>query len=382
MTTSSAGLTERGSYDVAVIGDGPPGAAVAAACRERGLDTVMVGPGGAWSNTIGVWLDEVPDLPFDCFRATSEQVGIRARSERVLSRSYGVVDNTALRRHLGVDAVLRRGRIERHTLVGDQVVVGFSDGGSLTARWLIDVSDPRGVGAWRSSYGVTVSAADLAACGFSCDHPTVMSWISGAVPPRFVSVVPLGHGWLVEVTTVVAGQAVEPQRLRRSLIEVLGEAPVVAAEALGRIESVRSPAGAESDLRVDGRVIRLGFGGLGDPGRSLVAGLRIGAGLADSIADGSDPLQVMSNRSVRSTRRLRTAGMEVMLSLDPGDVIDLVESFFSIPEPRWSGYLRADAQRAEVAAAMRSAIRAAPWSVRRKLLGVDIRTLAALLRPG
>ena len=49
--------------DVVVAGDGPAGAAVAAAADAAGLRTVLVGSGRPWTNTYGAWVDEVPAMP-------------------------------------------------------------------------------------------------------------------------------------------------------------------------------------------------------------------------------------------------------------------------------------------------------------------------------
>src|SRR6185312_2215713 len=63
-----------GLADLAVIGDGPAGLALAAAARATGLGVVVVGDGAPWTATYGTWRDDVPSLPGPCFASTSATV--------------------------------------------------------------------------------------------------------------------------------------------------------------------------------------------------------------------------------------------------------------------------------------------------------------------
>ncbi len=49
-------------FDVLVIGAGPAGLAIAAACADQGLDVACLSPAGVqpWHNTYGIWYDELP----------------------------------------------------------------------------------------------------------------------------------------------------------------------------------------------------------------------------------------------------------------------------------------------------------------------------------
>ena len=52
--------------DVLVVGGGPAGSALAAACSRRGLDTALLDPAPdrPWKATYGMWSRELPaDLP-------------------------------------------------------------------------------------------------------------------------------------------------------------------------------------------------------------------------------------------------------------------------------------------------------------------------------
>lgn len=370
-------------HDVVVAGDGPAAAAVVGACRRRGLDVVAVGTSCTWPNTYGLWRDEVPDLPDSCFAHVTERTIVRARSERVLDRPYAVLDNAAVRAHLGIEEVRRHGRVDRMVDAGDLAVVHLDDGDLLTGRWVVDATGRQRSDIWQTAYGVVTSPAELERAGLSTTDATLMAWLPAATWPSFVYTIPSGTGWLVEVTALAARPAVDPQRLRRILVDVLGEAPVVASEALGRAETVRIPMGGALLPEPAGRVVPFGTaGGIGHPatGYSVAASLSLAGPFADAIAADVDPLDRVWTPPVRRTRELHEAGLDVLMQLDGDGLIDFFEAFFAIPDDLLADFLRIDADDRRVAAAMSAVFRSAPWSVRRRLLGVDRRVLARLAR--
>lgn len=370
-------------HDVVVAGDGPAAAAVVFECRRFDLDVVAVGPSTTWSATYAMWCDEVPDLPAACFGGIIDRTVVRARTDRSFARPYGVLDNAALRQHLGLDDVHRHGRVERRVDAGDLAVAHLDDGELLAGRWLVDATGRTDADAWQTAYGVVVNAADVERAGYSADAATVMAWLPGVSPPCFVYAVPVEHGWLVEVTSLAARPSVDPQRLRRVLIDVVGEAAVVAAEALGRTETVRIPMGGTRLPDPGGRVVPFGnAGGLGHPatGYSLAASLAGAGRLAAAIAADADPVGAVWSPAVRRARDLHAGGLDVLLRLDGDGLIDFFEAFYSIAPDLWADYLRVDAPDDRTATAMRAVFRAAPWSVRRRLLGLDRRLLGRLAR--
>jgi lycopene beta-cyclase len=371
------------AHDVIVAGDGPAAAAIVHECRRHALDVIAIGPSGSWPRTYGMWRDEAPDLPDGCFASVTDGTVVRARTERRLPRPYGIIDNVALRAHLGLDEVRRHGRVARQVDTGDLAMAYLDDGELLTARWLVDATGRADATAWQTAYGAVVSAADLDRAGYSTDDATVMAWLSGVSPPCFVYAVPVEQGWLVEATSLAARPAVDPQRLRRVLVDVLGEAPVVAAEALGRTETVRIPMGGQQLPSPGGRVVPFGTaGGIAHPatGYSVAASMTAAGRIAASIAVGADPVDALWSPSVRRARRLHEGGLEVLLRLDGDRVVDFFEAFYSVRPDLWTDYLRVDAPDVRVAAAMRAVFRVAPWSVRRRLLGLDRRVLGLLVR--
>ncbi|MBO0850252.1 MAG: FAD-binding protein, partial [Pseudonocardia sp.] len=103
--------------DVLVVGGGPAGRAVAAACGERGLRTRVLDPepDRPWRATYGAWLDELPaELPPSVIAASVPGRAV-AHTEHRLHRNYAVLDVPTLRRHLderlrGAGVRVQRGR--------------------------------------------------------------------------------------------------------------------------------------------------------------------------------------------------------------------------------------------------------------------------------
>ena len=77
------------ALDVAVVGDGPAGLALAAACRTLGLAVAVVGDGRPWSATYGMWRDEV-DLPDHCFGHVSTRTVVEGRRHHDLVAPHAV----------------------------------------------------------------------------------------------------------------------------------------------------------------------------------------------------------------------------------------------------------------------------------------------------
>ncbi|MFP5488136.1 MAG: lycopene cyclase family protein, partial [Acidimicrobiia bacterium] len=152
---------------------------------------------------------------------------------------------------------------------------------------------------------------------------------------------------------------------------------------LGRIETVRIPMGAVPLQEPGGRIVRFGTaGGLAHPatGYSLAASLTLAGRVAGAIASGADPISALWSPAMRRTRDLHDGGLDVLLRLDGDGLTDFFEAFASIDVSLWTDFLRIDAPDRRAAAAMRAVFAAAPWSVRRRLLGLDRRTLLRLAR--
>ncbi len=110
--------------DVVVVGDGPAGLALGAACRRAGLSTVVCGLGAPWTATYGTWRDDVADVPDRCFAVVAPRVVVHGHRRHVIERPYGVFDNAALRAHLadGLDVRVGEGLRAQHFEWGSRLL--------------------------------------------------------------------------------------------------------------------------------------------------------------------------------------------------------------------------------------------------------------------
>lgn len=85
-------------FDVAIVGLGPAGRALASACASAGLRVLAVDPhpDAVWAPTFGMWADELGDLPTTVVRARVDHPEIRGRAAHDLTRTYVILDNPAL----------------------------------------------------------------------------------------------------------------------------------------------------------------------------------------------------------------------------------------------------------------------------------------------
>lgn len=375
-------MTERArdrsapTLDLAVIGDGPAGLALAAAARVRGLRVAVIGSGAPWTATYGTWRDDVPMLPDECFAAVVPGMVVHGHRRHELDRPYAVVANDALRAHLAEGVELVAARAERTVRTPSATRV-LTDAGQVDARLVVDATGRRVTAGSRqaaqSAYGVVV--ADPAGRPL---EPTLMDLrrpgTGGDGPPTFGYVVPMGEGWLVEETVLVARPAVDPESLAPRLAARLG-----GTVPDGRIERVLIPVGGPLPGE-GGPAVRFGAAaGYAHPatGFSVAASLRAAARVADAIAAACarpgriDPASVREAvwpRRLRVTRRLHEYGMEVVAALDQDDLATFFDAFFELPPEHWAAYLRIDSGPAEVSRTMWELARRLPWRLRRRLL--------------
>lgn len=358
--------------DVIVVGDGPAGAALAHACDDVGLDTIVVGPGEPWSNTYAGWVDEVPAMPDSVWAATTDQVIAGGAELQRINRAYGVFDNVGLRCHLGLDRRLCRGMAERLSDEGDAATVRLANGEEFRARCVVDArgAPPHEPVAWQTAFGVIVDVQTVETVG-ATDAATLMDWSwSGTIGvPSFLYVIPLGDRWLIEHTVLAASPMVDPAELRAPLAERLGESVIAAAEAAGDVELVRIPLGTSANSG-DGRIVRFGAAaGMSNPatGYSVAASLAAAPRVAEAVARRGSVHDAIWPGPARRARALHDYGLDVLIGLGPAATAAFFDVFFRLPVDRWAPYMRIDTDATEVMRTMRSVFAEAPWSVRRRL---------------
>jgi lycopene beta-cyclase len=407
--------------DVAVIGDGPAGSALALSCRLAGIDVVLVGDDAAWSATYSTWTDDLADpsltdlLDVDDVVATSspEVWAYGARTHR-LRRTYATFDNALLQ------AALRRGVTHRLARVTDVVTARVGDheghrlaldtGGTIRARVVVDATGwparfARSTGtqppAWQTALGVVLAdppEGDLGRATFMDFRRVVgADGAPSSVGPSGVTTfcysLPTSDGWLVEETVLAARPAIEPIALLPRLAARLGRHPDnVLADAI-RTEYVRIPLGGarpgpDQPIVAFGAAAGYVHAATGySVAASIRAAPRVAAAIATALHDRrgvAEPRPIADAvwpAAMRRTRVLHDYGLEVLLDLDDDDVRAFFDGFFDLAIEDWTAYLRVDAPPRAISAVMARLFRSSSWPLRRHLAGRNPAALARLIRP-
>lgn len=385
--------------DVLVVGGGPAGRALAAACGARGLTTTLLdpAPGREWRATYAAWSDELPaGLPPGtvAVRAAGRAVAL---TERAMGWEYAVLDVAALRAHL--DDGLARGGVTVRTgtarfpataeRAGPAVLLG--DGGRERARVVVDAtgrghrSGPAARSARQTAYGLVVDAATAAPLvgpgaalfmDWRADHGE-RGW------PTFLYAVPLGGGAVLLEETSLA---------RRPGLPL----PVLRSRLLARLarHGIRPPADATVErvaFAVDHLRHRdpatLGFGAAAPlvhpaTGFSVATALHLAPVVADAVAGAlpRGPAAALAAaraavwpRSARIVHAVRRRGLEALLRMPPAEVPAFFEVFLDLPaHHRWA-YLTARDDVGGTVAAMNALFARANWRLRRRLVGPLLR---------
>jgi lycopene beta-cyclase len=384
--------------DVLVVGAGPAGMALAAACGQLGMTVGLLDPNPQrpWVATYGMWSQELPpSLPTSVVAARAEGRAV-ALTEHRLGWEYAVLDVDALRAHFadqftGVTAYTGRavGSPERG-------VVALADGSTLHASIVVDAAgrwrplDPSRTGrlpAEQTAYGVILdeeSVAPLVAPGealfmdWRADHGE-SGW------PTFLYVVPLGGGAvLAEETSLARRPGLPLATLRRRLHARLAHHGITPPKE-ARTEKVSFPV---DQPRHSGQDV-LGFGAAAPlihpaSGFSVAASLelapQIACALAEHLPRNPDRALAAAQETVwpaaaKVIHRVRRIGLEALLRMPAAEVPGFFERFFSLPDAHRWAYLTARDDIAGAVAAMASLFRESDWRMRRHLV------LPALMRP-
>lgn len=362
-------------HDVAVVGLGPAGRALASRCRARGLSVLVVDPrpDAVWTPTYGIWADELGDLPASVVRARTGDPWIRVHGDHPLGREYVVLDNAALQAALPLDgAEVRRARLaddEVAALRAEATTVVDARGARPEGRVADDPSPAQ------TAYGIVVPAAEAApalqgAEGLLMDWRT--DWTDDPEPtgtPTFLYAIPLGQDRvLLEETCLAAAPGMPIEELRARLRHRLlsrGVAPAVVDAPLER-EVVRIPMRGRGRPAPEG-VVAVGVAGRGGnlvTGYSVAHALRSGDGLAAQVADGT----LTEADPAGPSDLLREAGLRALLRLDTAGTLALFEAFGRLPTEQQRDFMSRDSDAAGLARAMWGMFAGMPWSARAELV--------------
>lgn len=360
--------TGGGLYDVAVVGLGPAGRALASRCGAAGLTVLAVDPRpeAPWRQTLSVWADQIPPwlrpdvCGVDVLAHTVPDAALYAPDRAVLHREYAVLDNEALRRALPLGPGVTVERAE----VDDTGVR------ALTAR-AYRVVDCRGAGGrsnrgpLQTAYGIVVDAAD-AAPALGGENALFMDWRTDhgggrdnaedddEVGPSFLYAIPVGPDRVLLEETCLAGlpapgPAVLASRLRA---RVAGRGvPPEAIDSPLSVERVRIPLLPRPGLQGDPLVGSFGTaGGHGHAATGYsVAAMLAGVPAAVHAIEAGHPLP--APRSPLSTA-LHKVGLRALLGADDRTLRGLFNSFGRLDGRRQRWFLDAASPSYQVGAAM------------------------------
>lgn len=148
--------TGPGLHDVAVVGLGPAGRALASRAAAAGLSVLAIDPApdAPWHQTLSLWADQLPPwLTVDVLAHTVHGPALCCPSPTVLDRQYAVVDTGALQEELllGPEVTVERAAVDRPESLLDR------------AHRVVDcrgAGRPGRPGPMQTAYGLVVDAAD------------------------------------------------------------------------------------------------------------------------------------------------------------------------------------------------------------------------------
>lgn len=385
------------SHDVAIIGGGPAGAALAHSLVKRNVDVVVISPTTPWQATYGSWRDDVAGAELGAplesiLRGSWNTVRVVGNREHLLQRPYVVFDNSRLRAALLREVAVIDGMVNDpgkdivHNIAhdvshsGDTSTIRMASGSSVDAALVIDATGGRpvqrgGSGA-QTAYGLTVDLETAQRLGVLPGVFTLMDW---SQPPTFLYGAPFADGSvLVEETSLYA----DPPRSLEFLAERLGtRLGPHGATTTNDVERVNIPMGGPLPDRT-ARVVAFGASaGYVHPvtGYSVAASLRAAPRVAEAISvclaqrQRGDKLAKATWDAVwptaqRRTRAWHAMGLDVLQSLPDAAVAEFFDAFFSLPMHQWSAYLRVDASPREVRRAMLGVFRGVGAATRLRLI--------------
>ncbi len=369
-------------WNVLVIGSGPAGLALAAACAETGLSVLVVDPGlgDPLPNLYGLWVDQV-DLPDQCWarRWSSPLVYSDAAGLHELSREYGHVDNARLAQWLvfrlqSAGGDTRRAAVARVHTDGSGGAADLDSGETIHADVVVDCTGParrfletrpaRSV-AWQTAYGIV---ADVDRVPWEPHQMVLMDYRSVSTPPgavpSFLYAMPLGgRRVLLEETVLAAIPAVPIDELKRRLDVRLADLGV-SVETIHHVEHVSIPMDPPLP-RVPQAVV--GFGaaaGFVHPAtgysveRSLALAPTVARTIARGLAEGGPrhaarrAWRVVQPPSRRRAYHLARSGLQALLALGPDALGEFMHHFFEMPKWRWSAFLSGTSSASSLIGAM------------------------------
>lgn len=392
-----------GTADIAIVGCGPAGLALAASVAAQGINVALIGADAPFVNNYGVWVDEFEALGLGhtldnrwedaaCWFGEGEEVRV--------GRPYGRVCRRELRRHLlaqcasaGVKFLAAEVTDIQVTPAGDSVQLATAAGAQVSARlatlasgaaagrFLRYEQDAPGVAA-QTAYGIEVEVegyeqaydpASMLFMDFRRHHSGVWDgaagrllpgqhpnagdglWGTSREVPSFLYAMPLSNGKVfLEETCLVAKPALPFAALKRRLHRRLA-AQGVRIKHVEEEEWSYIPVGGPLPL---GDQPITAFGAAANlvhpaTGYSIARSLREAPLLAKDIASvlrQQQPVQetaaavweALWSQEKRRQAAFHVFGMELLCQLDLAATNAFFRTFFRLPPTYWRGFLASE----------------------------------------
>ncbi|MFM8525344.1 MAG: lycopene beta cyclase [Cyanobacteriota bacterium] len=409
--------------DVLVVGAGPAALAISAALVSHGLTLTGLAEGAPedpWPNTYGIWGEEVDRLGLAAllehrWSNSISDFGTRFGDDTARvrhQRDYGLFDRRLLQEHWlapcrAAGMTWHRDRataLEHH---GQVSTVTTASGNRLQARLVVDASGHEpvfvrrpdtGSIAGQAAYGIVgrfsappVEPEQFVLMDYRADH---LSAAERLEPPTFLYAMDLGEGrFFVEETSLALAPPVPFDQLRQRLERRLAQRGV-AVLAVEHEDFCLFPMNLPlPDLEQP----VVGFGGAASmvhPASGYLVGalLRRAPALAAAIAAGLGTpgldsaavarlgWQALWPPELRRKHALYQFGLEKLMRFEEAQLRHFFATFFSLPQPQWSGFLANTLSVPELVAAMVRLFAIAPADVRWGLFQSQGRELS-LVRP-
>nr|D9IL23.1 RecName: Full=Lycopene beta cyclase, chloroplastic; Short=OgLCY-B; Flags: Precursor [Oncidium hybrid cultivar]ADJ67814.1 lycopene beta-cyclase [Oncidium hybrid cultivar] len=366
------------TLDLAVVGGGPAGLAVAKRVSDAGLSVCSIDPypNLVWPNNYGVWVDEFAAMDLlDCIDASwnSASVFIDDNNRKLLSRPYARVDRRRLKSRL-LNAYLSNGVRFHQSKVLNVVheeaksVLLCSDGTRIPAavvldatgfsRCLVQYQQPYNPG-YQVAYGIL---AEVEEHPFELDQMVFMDWRDshlGFRPelkkrndglPTFLYAMPFSSDLIfLEETSLVARPGLLIEDIQERMIERLRHLGI----RIKRIEEDERcviPMGGPLPV-LPQRVLGIGgTAGMVHPSTGYMVARTLAAApiVADAIVGyiGGSGAEVSARVwkdlwpiERRRQREFFCFGMDVLLKLDLEGTRRFFDAFFGLEERYWHGFL-------------------------------------------
>ncbi len=352
---------------------------MASALAHHGLSLqglAPTAPDAPWPNTYGVWCDELADLGLSHllghrWQNTVSYFGQAASTQATHHRrDYGLFDKHTLQQHF-LDQLQtmtwHRGKAAAVTHGDDHSCVTTEAGEELQAKLIIDttghnaalVQRPASAHApvaYQVAYGIVgkfskppVAPGQFSLMDYRAEHLSAEQ-LGG--PPTFLYAMDLGEDvFFVEETSLALAPAMAYDTLKERLQQRL-EADGVAVSEVHHTEHCLFPMNQPlPDLNQ--RV--LGFGGAASmvhPATGYMVGAmlrrapEVGDAIATALAHGAvgEELAKAGWQTLWTTERLRKHhiyqfGLETLMRFNHRELCQFFDSFFKLPQTKWSGFL-------------------------------------------